>query len=60
MHATQAVANLVHAPLSLSTAYLNTGGHNTQTWRAMEPPAFDWLSTWLGQPVTTPTTPPPS
>jgi enterochelin esterase-like enzyme len=60
MHAIQAVTNLAHAPLSVSTAYLNTGGHNTQTWRAMEAPAFDWLSTWLGQPVTAPTTPPPS
>jgi enterochelin esterase-like enzyme len=53
MRGTQTVAELVHPPLSLSTAYVNGGGHNTQTWHAMEAPAFDWLSTWLGQPFTT-------
>jgi len=50
MRGAQTIAKLVHAPLSLSTAYVNGGGHNTQTWHAMEAPAFDWLSTWLGQP----------
>ncbi len=52
MRGTQTMAKLVHAPLSLSITYLDRGGHNTQTWHAMEAPAFHWLSTWLGQPVT--------
>ncbi|WP_030435932.1 alpha/beta hydrolase [Actinoplanes subtropicus] len=55
MHGVQTMAKLVHAPLTMSTAYVSGGGHNTATWRAMEAPAFDWLSTWLGQP--SPTTP---
>ncbi|MFB9237648.1 alpha/beta hydrolase [Plantactinospora siamensis] len=50
LRGTQTIAQLAHAPLSLSTAYVHGGGHNTRTWHAMEAPAFDWLSTWLGQP----------
>jgi enterochelin esterase-like enzyme len=53
LRGTQALAKLAHYPLSLTTAYVNGGGHNSQTWEAMEAPAFDWLSTWLGQPITT-------
>ncbi|MCU7727752.1 esterase family protein [Actinoplanes sp. KI2] len=56
MRGTQTVAKLAHAPLALTTAFVNGGGHNTQTWHAMEAPAFDWLSTWLGQPFTVPPT----
>jgi len=51
LRGTQALAKLAHYPLSLTTAYVNGGGHNSQTWQAMEAPAFDWLSTWLGQPI---------
>ena len=51
LRGTRAVARAARYPLSLTTAYVNGGGHNTQTWRAMEAPAFDWLSTWLGQPT---------
>ncbi|MDT4994590.1 MAG: hypothetical protein QOH97_4482 [Actinoplanes sp.] len=58
LRGTQTIAKLVHTPLSLTTAFVNSGGHNTGTWRAMEAPAFDWLSTWLGQPFTVTTTAP--
>jgi enterochelin esterase-like enzyme len=50
--ATVAIAKAVRRPLSLTTAYINGGGHSNQSWKAMEAPAFDWLSTWLGQPTT--------
>ena len=40
--------------LTGNTLFVDGGGHNTPTWRAMEAPAFDWLSTWLGQPYTVP------
>ncbi|GAB1641363.1 alpha/beta hydrolase [Krasilnikovia sp. MM14-A1259] len=50
--ATVAIAKAAHNPLALTTSYINGGGHSTQSWRAMEAPAFDWLSTWLGQPTT--------
>jgi enterochelin esterase-like enzyme len=49
--ATAAIAKVGHNPLSLTTAYINGGGHSSQSWRAMEAPAFDWLSSWLGQPT---------
>lgn len=45
------LARLARAPLSLATAYVSGGGHNDQTWKAMEPPAFDWLSGWLARPL---------
>ncbi|MCI4066827.1 esterase family protein [Micromonospora sp. R77] len=48
-----ALAALAHAPISLTTAFLPVGGHNMQTWRALEPSAFDWLSSWLAAPTTT-------
>lgn len=44
---TRALARLARPPLSVTTAYLAVGGHNDQTWQAMEAPAFDWLSGWL-------------
>ncbi|MFC4149863.1 alpha/beta hydrolase [Micromonospora mangrovi] len=45
-----ALAALAHPPISLTTAFLPVGGHNMQTWRALEPSAFDWLSSWLAAP----------
>jgi enterochelin esterase-like enzyme len=50
MRQTAELARLAHTPMSTTTAYIATGGHNDQTWRAMEAPAFDWLSSWLGRP----------
>jgi enterochelin esterase-like enzyme len=47
---TAAIAKLVRAPASATTAFVDTGGHNGKTWEAMEAPAFDWLSNWLGRP----------
>lgn len=37
--------------MSTTTAYVGTGGHGDQTSQAMEAPAFDWLSGWLGRPL---------
>lgn len=54
---TRALARAAHAPLSVTTSYIDGGGHNVQTWQAMEAPAFDWLSTQLGRPIT-PASPP--
>lgn len=51
MRGTAALTALAHAPMSVTTAYVDGGGHNDLTWQAMEAPAFDWLSTWLGRPV---------
>jgi enterochelin esterase-like enzyme len=51
MRSTADLARAARAPLSVTTAYINGGGHNTQTWQAMEAPAFDWLSTMLGRPT---------
>lgn len=48
---TAAIAHAARRPLSVTTAYVSGGGHSGLTWRAMEAPAFDWLSTWLGQPT---------
>ncbi|MFF5176214.1 alpha/beta hydrolase [Micromonospora sp. NPDC000089] len=48
---TRAIAKLARPPMSVTTAYVDGGGHNAQTWRAMEAPALDWLSTWLGRPT---------
>ncbi|GAA0569694.1 alpha/beta hydrolase-fold protein [Paractinoplanes ferrugineus] len=49
---TMALAHAARAPLSVTTSYINGGGHNAQTWQAMEAPAFDWLSNTLGRPIT--------
>jgi hypothetical protein len=53
MRETADLARLARAPMSTTTAYVRTGGHNDQTWQAMEVPAFDWLSSWLGRPLAT-------
>ena len=55
LRATQELAKAAHAPLSLTIAYINGGGHNAGTWEAMEAPAFDWLSNSLGRPIVQPT-----
>jgi enterochelin esterase-like enzyme len=49
MRDTAALARAAHPPASTTTAYVGTGGHNSQTWAAMEAPAFDWLSGWLAR-----------
>lgn len=41
---------LARAPLRLTTALLPQGGHSRAVWRALEAPAFDWLSSWLAGP----------
>lgn len=48
---TRALAQAARAPLSVTTSYIDGGGHNVQTWQAMEAPAFDWLSNELGRPI---------
>jgi len=48
---TVALARAARTPLSVTTSYINGGGHNSQTWQAMEAPAFDWLSNTLGRPL---------
>ncbi|SBT41374.1 alpha/beta hydrolase [Micromonospora auratinigra] len=57
---TRALSHLAGAPITLTTSYIDGGGHNPATWRAVEATAFDWLSTWLSRPRTdlTPTRPP--
>jgi S-formylglutathione hydrolase FrmB len=52
MRDTAKLARLAHTPMSTTTSYVGTGGHNDQTWQAMEAPAFDWLSGWIGRPLT--------
>jgi enterochelin esterase-like enzyme len=51
LRGTRALARTARAPMSVTTAYVNGGGHNQATWRAMEAPSFDWLSSWLGRPT---------
>jgi enterochelin esterase-like enzyme len=50
MRGTEALARAGRAPMSVTTSYVNGGGHNQATWRAMEAPSFDWLSSWLARP----------
>ena len=45
------IAALARAPLTVTTAVIPHGGHTGAAWRAMEAPAFDWLSAHLGRPV---------
>jgi len=46
------LARLATAPISVTTAVVAHGGHSDAVWRAMEAPAFDWLSSWLARPAT--------
>jgi enterochelin esterase-like enzyme len=50
LRGTEAVARAARAPMSVTTSYVNGGGHNQATWEAMEAPSFDWLSSWLARP----------
>jgi S-formylglutathione hydrolase FrmB len=45
------LAGLATAPLTVTTAFAEAGGHNAQTWAASAPPAFAWLSARLARPV---------
>jgi enterochelin esterase-like enzyme len=45
------LAALAHAPLAVTTAVVARGGHSDPAWRAMEAPAFDWLSAHLIRPA---------
>ncbi|MFU8874233.1 alpha/beta hydrolase [Micromonospora sp. SL4-19] len=47
----ETLSHLAHAPLTVTTSYVDGGGHSMAVWEAAEGPAFDWLSTWLGRPV---------
>lgn len=39
------------APLRITTALVQRGGHSRPVWRALEGPALDWLSSWLAGPA---------
>ncbi len=58
------IEKAAHNPMIVNHAYITGGGHSNASWKAMEAPAFDWLSTWLGQPtgpnVQTPNSQPPA
>lgn len=45
------LAGLARAPMTVTTAFAETGGHNAQTWAASAPGAFAWLSAGLARPV---------
>jgi len=49
-HDAETLAHLAHPPLTVTTSYIDGGGHSMAVWEAAEGPAFDWLSTWLGRP----------
>ncbi|MFE9692272.1 alpha/beta hydrolase [Micromonospora sp. NPDC005806] len=51
-HDAETLRRLAHAPLDVTTSYVDGGGHSMAVWEAAEGPAFDWLSSWLGRPVT--------
>jgi enterochelin esterase-like enzyme len=44
------LASLARNPLSVTTGLIAHGGHSHAAWRAMEPAAFDWLSSRLARP----------
>lgn len=50
-HSASLIARVVHAPTRAWTLILPRGAHNAQTWKAMEPVAFDWLSAQLAAPL---------
>jgi enterochelin esterase-like enzyme len=45
------LTRLATAPIAVTTAVVAHGGHSDAVWRAMEAPAFDWLSSWLARPA---------
>jgi enterochelin esterase-like enzyme len=44
------LAGLAAPPLAVTTAVVAHGGHSDAAWKAMEAPAFDWLSAHLARP----------
>jgi len=56
----QQLAATVRPPLRLTTSFVAQGGHTAITWRALEPLAFDWLSSWLAAPQPVVATPRPA
>jgi enterochelin esterase-like enzyme len=46
----QRLVALRRPPLRVTTVLLAHGGHSTRVWKALEPAAFDWLSSWLAGP----------
>lgn len=50
-HDADTLTHLAHPPLCVTTVYVDGGGHSMSVWEAAEDPAFDWLSGWLGRPV---------
>jgi enterochelin esterase-like enzyme len=44
------LAGLATPPLAVTTAVVAHGGHSDAAWKAMEAPAFDWLSAHLARP----------
>jgi enterochelin esterase-like enzyme len=42
---------LARPPLRVTTAGMSRTGHTEAAWRAMQPPAYDWLSSWLAGPL---------
>ncbi|GAB3808971.1 alpha/beta hydrolase [Micromonospora zhanjiangensis] len=42
---------VTRSPLRVTTQSLPQGGHTRKVWKALEAPAFDWLSSWLSAPV---------
>jgi enterochelin esterase-like enzyme len=45
------IARSARAPVTVTTAVLERGGHSHAIWRQMEAPAFDWLSAHLARPA---------
>jgi enterochelin esterase-like enzyme len=50
MRAATDLSGLAKAPMTVTTAFVETGGHNAQTWSASARPAFGWLSARLARP----------
>jgi pimeloyl-ACP methyl ester carboxylesterase len=40
----------VRPPTRLTTSTVPNGGHSKPVWEVLEPPAFDWESSWLAAP----------
>lgn len=45
------LADVAHAPLQVRSVILPRGGHNAALWKALEPYAFNWLSSRLSAPL---------
>jgi enterochelin esterase-like enzyme len=42
---------LARPPMRVTTAGISRTGHTEAAWRAMQPPAYDWISSWLAGPL---------